>query len=315
MRAITVLGLDIAAPRAPDMTTPQSHPLTTDDGRRLAATTFVPPQPHTTLLIGAAMGVPQRFYHPLARWLTERGVAVMTFDYRGMGASRDRTLAKEKVDVLTWAHQDLVAALASSRSLVPETRLAYLGHSLGGQLFPLVKGADEIELAYTVATGSGWWRDNAPPLRRRVPLFWWGAVPLLTPLFGYFPGGRLGMVGDLPAGVVMQWRRWCLDPDYFFKQEPETLRRYRALEAEVHVISMSDDEMMSAASIDRLAREFTRARLHRHTHTPRRGEASVGHFGFFHKERGVALWESYLQRLISPPAASTVSADAVVNRS
>ena len=45
-------------------------------------------------------------------------------------------------------------------------------------------------------------RETAPGLRRKVGIFWFGAVPLLTPVFGYFLGARLGMVGDLPRGVI-----------------------------------------------------------------------------------------------------------------
>jgi len=48
----------------------------------------------------------------------------------------------------------------------------------------------------------------------QVRLFWFVFVPILTPLLGYFPGKRLRMVGDLPAGVAWQWRRWCTHRDY-----------------------------------------------------------------------------------------------------
>lgn len=52
-------------------------------------------------------------------------------------------------------------------------------------------------------------RDWAPCTRNLVPLMLHLASTLLTPMFGYFPGKRLGMVGDLPPGVIRQWTRWC----------------------------------------------------------------------------------------------------------
>ena len=49
-------------------------------------------------------------------------------------------------------------------------------------------------------------------------------LPVLTAVAGYFPGGRIGAVGDLPAGVIRQWRRWCLSPDYFASAEGASAR-------------------------------------------------------------------------------------------
>jgi predicted alpha/beta hydrolase len=66
----------------------------------------------------------------------------------------------------------------------------------------------------TVASGSGYWRDNAPPTKRKALLWWWCIQPVITALCGCLPGKRLGLIGDLPAGVVWQWRRWCMHPSY-----------------------------------------------------------------------------------------------------
>ena len=44
------------------------------------------------VLIVPAMGVPQKYYEPLAAWLAGEGYAAATFDYRGMGLSRNGPL-------------------------------------------------------------------------------------------------------------------------------------------------------------------------------------------------------------------------------
>lgn len=82
-----------------------------------------------------------------------------------------------------------------------------------------------------VASGSGYWRDNAPPTRRKILLWWYGIAPLLTALHGCLPGRRLGLVGDLPAGVLWQWRQWCLHPNYGIGVVGEPLRPAAALSA------------------------------------------------------------------------------------
>lgn len=280
------------------------HPLTAPDGRVLAARVLRPRgAPRASLLIAPAMGVAQRIYAPLAAWLTERGVAVLTLDYRGTGESRSVPVAAERADLLTWARQDLAAGVAAAAALAPGRPRLYLGHSLGGQLFPLVPGADRIDRLITVAAGSGWWRLNAPALRRKVWIFWWVAVPLLTPLFGYFPGRRLGMVGDLPEGAVRQWRTWSHHPEYLLGCVPGAREAYAAVRAPATVISFDDDELLSEASVDGLAAALTGAPLTR-IHHPR-GARRVGHFGFFHREKGPALWEALLAPQVDAPASGS----------
>jgi hypothetical protein len=98
----------------------------------------------------------------------------------------------------------------------------------------------------TVASGSGYWRDNAPPTKRKALLWWWCIQPVITALCGCLPGKRLGLIGDLPAGVVWQWRRWCMHPSYSLGVEGERARQsYAAVRYPVHALSMTDDEMMS----------------------------------------------------------------------
>src|SRR5256885_16481419 len=85
---------------------------------------------------------------------------------------------------------------------------------LGAQLPGLLRSPQLVDGLLSIAAGSGYWRDNAPRLKRMVPYFWHVLVPVATRLCGYFPGRRLRKVGDLPAGVMLQWRRWCLNPRY-----------------------------------------------------------------------------------------------------
>ncbi len=82
------------------------------DGFDLAVTRFpAEGDAWATALIAGAMGVRQDFYEPLARFLAENGVHVLTFDYRGMGASREGSLRGFPADITTWAQCDLDAML------------------------------------------------------------------------------------------------------------------------------------------------------------------------------------------------------------
>lgn len=274
-------------------------------------------RPRGAVMIAPAMGVPQKFYAPLAGWLAERGFAVMSFDYRGSGDSRSAPLRELDVDVVSWARHDAAAALAElvdhisgdhisgdpvsgkSAGAVPIT---WIGHSLGGQIVPMIPNRAHLAKIVTIATGSGYWRENSPALRRKVWLFWWLAAPALTPLFGYFPGRALRMVGDLPRGVIEQWRRWCLHPEYCVGAEGEELRAaFDAVTTPLTSISFTDDEMMSeqnTASLHGFYRNAPRTmtRLAPLEH----GLARVGHFGFFRPEVGSRLWASQLLPALAP---------------
>jgi len=133
------------------------------------------------VLIVPAMGVPQRFYQAFATWLAATGRHVLTFDFRGSGLSRTAPLRQERADILTWAEQDAAAALAALVRCAPGLPVTWVGHSLGGQIVPLVPGHRAVAKVITVATGSGYWRENAPPLKKKVWFFWFGMVPVLTP--------------------------------------------------------------------------------------------------------------------------------------
>ncbi len=271
------------------------------EGCSLGARHYAPPpsagRARGAALIVPAMGVPQSFYARFARWLSGHGFHTLSFDYRGMGASLEGPLAHVEADILTWGERDTQAALSALRTRASGLPVTWVGHSLGGQIVPFVKDRAQVEKVVTVAAGSGYWRENAAPLRRKVWLLWGVAVPILTPLFGYFPGARLGMVGNLPKGVVLQWRKWCLSPEYAASAEGEAVRSaFAGVKTPITSISFTDDEMMSAQNIQALHRLYTAASHHELRIDPRSiGLSRVGHFGFFREEMRDRLWEKYLR--------------------
>ena len=121
-------------------------------------------------------------------------------------------------------------------------------------------------------------------------------TPLLTPVFGYFPGARLNMVGDLPKGVVEQWRKWCLHPDYAVGAEgPDVQALYDSVTQPVSILSFTDDEYMSAESTASLHAFYRSApQRHRRLNPAELGIKRIGHFGFFRRSMADVLWEKHL---------------------
>ncbi len=289
---------------------------------QLATRVYEPAGPaHASAVIGGAMGVRQDFYAPLAEWLSGQGFRVTTFDYRGSGESLpdtpDGSLRGYKADLLDWV-SDYEAVIDAASAALPQAPLYLLGHSLGAQLPGLLKNQHKVDGLVSIASGSGYWRDNAPQLKRMVLYFWYVLVPLATRLFGYFPGRKLKKVGDLPAGVILQWRRWCLDPLYSVGAEGEGARQsYARATFPVLALSITDDELMTWRGTQHLFSLYSGTdRSFERIAPADAGVRRIGHFGFFRQQFSHNLWPRMVQGIermrlaAAQPAASVTGTTA-----
>ncbi|WP_298933124.1 alpha/beta fold hydrolase [uncultured Ramlibacter sp.] len=279
------------------------------DGTPIALRVYESDRPDRgSVVIGGAMGVRQDYYAAFAQWLAGQGWRVTTFDYRGSGASMPAAgLRGYKADLFDWT-RDYEAAIDHAHAALPGLPLYLLGHSLGAQLPGLLANQHKVSGLLSVAAGSGYWRENAPQLKRLVPYFWWVLVPLATWLCGYFPGRKLKKVGDLPAGVVLQWRKWCLNPGYSVGAEGEAARlSYAKVTFPVMALSITDDELMTLRGTHSLIGLYTNARSQIQRIAPADVAARrLGHFGPFRSEQQAQLWPRmalWLDGLATPQAA------------
>jgi len=267
--------------------------VTLPDGSHLVAHFFTPAgTPRASILLPAAMGVTQKYYLAHAHWLATQGYAAATFDYRGMGLSAPKSLRDARVNIVDWARGDCAIMIDTLKARAPERPLFVVGHSLGGQLVGMIPNRHFIEGVVIVASGSGYWRTTAPSTQRGSLWMWHVVSPLLTPLFGYFPGKPLRIIGNLPRGVVEQWRRWCLHPEYMLGVEDDAMRAdFASVTTPMLSLSFTDDEMMSATSTDALHRFYSNAPIERMRLAPQDiGVKRIGHFGFFRPKFEQQLW-------------------------
>ncbi|MBK0394534.1 alpha/beta fold hydrolase [Ramlibacter algicola] len=283
--------------------------LRTPDGAQITVRSWDPAgQPHGSVVIGGAMGVRQDYYAPFAGWLAAQGWRVTTFDYRGHGLSLPEGQAMRDVDadLFDWA-RDYEAVIDHAHAALPQAPLHLIGHSLGAQLPGLLRNQHKVAGLLSVAAGSGYWRENAPRLKRTIWYFWWVLVPLATRLCGYFPGKRLKKVGDLPKGVILQWRRWCLDPRYSVGAEGEQVRRqYASARFPLLALSITDDELMTLRGTHSLVGLYENAQHEVVRLAPADvQQRRLGHFGAFRASQQAALWPRMLQWLhtLSPATA------------
>ena len=117
-------------------------------------------------------------------------------------------------------------------------------------------------------------------------------VPLATRLCGYFPGRALKKVGDLPAGVILQWRRWCLHPTYSVGAEGAAVAQsYGAVRFPVLALSMADDELMTLRGTHNLVNLYANTERRVESISPAELKVRrIGHFGFFRDQFRQSLW-------------------------
>jgi len=282
---------------------PQPFTLAATDGFPLGAFLFDPAArsvdatgsaPRALVLILGATGVRQRYYRDFAGYLASRGFLALTFDYRGIGASRperfSRSLRGFTADMMDWGTKDVGGALAWAREHHPDLPLALVGHSFGGQAFGLPPEIPALRAGVHVAAQSGYFRHWSRG-RWKLAWLWYVTVPAVVRIFGYLPRW-LGLGEDLPRGVAAQWARWCRTPRYLVPHVAGAAERYRALRIPLLAWSFEDDGYAPRPAVEALLARFENARVeHRHLQGDELPGGRVGHFGFFRTGATEVLWE------------------------
>jgi predicted alpha/beta hydrolase len=299
--------------RHSDLVEPVTEPtvLLADDGRELRATWFRPGLPaRGAVLVVPAMATPAAYYSALATWLVESGYLTLTFDYRGTGSPAE--MRAERGDLLRWAG-DAASALEHLLDYSGDLPVTWLGHSLGGQILPFARH-DLLDRVLLVASGSGYWRLNVPSLRWRAPLLWRAIAPAAIRATGYYPGSRIGLLGDLPPNVMRQWGRWCLDPSYLGADVRDAADRFREVTVPITTLSFTDDELLSGASMRALEEWYVAAPVEARRFAPADlGVERVGHHGFFRAAHRPAWDQLVLPALASRQFGSEGGAPVVNN--
>lgn len=253
-----------------------------------------------SVIINNATGVLARYYHRYARFLAAHGFDVLTYDYRGIGASRPARLRGCTYRWRDWGEQDFAAALLLMHEHRPTAPISVVGHSIGGFLPGLAPGAERIDRMLTVGAQYAWWGDYARAGRAQLFVKWHLAMPLLTALFGYFPGRRLGWLEDLPAGVAHEWsfRRKHFERNHPAGERQQAVARMAAVTAPILAVAVADDEIGSVAAIRRTLGYYRSAPRTAVLLKPADyGLQAIGHFALFHDSHAPTFWTETLRWL------------------
>jgi predicted alpha/beta hydrolase len=272
--------------------TPFRH--TAADGYSLAGfrwrhTTPAPQRP--LVIINAATSVRCRYYARFADYLFAQGFDVLTYDYRGIGESRPASLRGFQASWSDWGRLDFEAMLQLAAAQYPGQPVHVVGHSFGGWALGLAPSAARVEHAVLVGAQFAYWRDYAANQRWRLVGKWHVLMPLLTRVFGYFPGKRLGWLEDTPAGVVRDWS--TPTPRYEHRPSGRQLEHlpFSQVRAATLALSLTDDPFGTVAATERLLAYVHGAqRRHLRVAPVDISVSEIGHFAFFHDRFRDRLW-------------------------
>lgn len=263
------------------------------DGFRLAATLFEPEGDRdrgAAVLINSATAVRRGYYDAFARFLTNKGFSVVTYDYRGIGGSRPKSLAGFQAGLWEWAEKDQAGAIDWVTQHLRPRRLLVVGHSVGGQIVGMADNNNKIDAMLAVAAQDGYFGHWPRRAQLGLALRWHVTAPVVSRLFGYLPGW-LGIKEDLPGGVAREWARWCRQPGFLFHGAEERRRGFERFARPLLAYSFADDDYAPRPAVESLLSFYPNAeRSHRHVALREAGAESIGHFGFFRQRFQDSLW-------------------------
>ncbi len=277
------------------------------DRRVIGLRRFDPIGPaRSQIVIHSATAVAQRYYHGWATHLAAQGHRVFTYDYRGIGRSRQSgSLARDPTSMTDWMDDAaLVQGVVSRRDRsVP---LIAIGHSFGGQIATTLRPAADAII--TVGAQGGYVGRFAFPQRLRLHAVMRALIPALVRSAGYLPGWA-GLGEDLPPNVALQWARWCSSPEYFFSERPQLAQLMAQWSGPLLALSFTDDAYATLPNIRWLLDRFDNARIdHQHIDPADVAMTAIGHFGFFRRGSAGSLWsrvDRFLAALIRGEDART----------
>ena len=279
-----------------------SYAVTASDGYALGAYRYPASRwpadgPRARIIVAGATGVPQRFYRRFAEHAAARGYEVITFDYRGIGASAPATLRGFRMDYRDWARLDLASVL---HCLPADLPVHLMAHSFGGHALGLLPDPGIVTSMHALGSGSGWrgWMPRTEQVR--VAFLWNAFGPVIVGTHGYLAWKRFGLGEDLPIDVYRQWKHWCRFPGYWFEDPQvgaEMSRLFARVRVPITAINSVDDRWGSPAARDAFYRHYVNADVTTRDLRPSDiGQVAIGHMGYF-RQGSEQLWDQVLDGL------------------
>lgn len=267
-----------------------------DDGFPLSGTLFEGHGNGPMVLISSATAVPQHLYRGFAIALVEAGAkAVLTYDYRGTGASPRPENYSDRINYKDWAIQDFPVALNALQNISPQHDVVGLGQSFGGHALGLSGKAANFKRYAMVATMSGYTKLLDDPYA--WPRMNLAGVPVSF-LFRDIPRW-MGIGEPIPSSCFRDWARWCRMKDFLFQDPllPEK-GRYKDVAIPILAIGLTDDPWATPRAVAHFLSRHENAQIEQRWISPHEAGGKIGHLGFFRSRFSKTLWPHLIRWLL-----------------
>jgi predicted alpha/beta hydrolase len=266
------------------------------DGFKLSATIRRPlTEIKGVIQMNCGTGIPQKVYSNLAIYLTQYGYVTVTYDYRGIGNSKPKNLKGFEAKIEDWGILDMTSIFDWIISEFPNEKKIIIGHSMGGQLVGLMDNYQKIDKLVLIASSTGYWKDMSSPYKWLMPPLWFLFIPLTTFIYGYANAKKIRQGENLPKGVAIQWRNWCINPNYFDEhfQKSNTSLFFDKLRIPLKSIQIKDDPIANEITSNKILKYYKIANIEIEKISPEQlGVKKIGHTGFFSRQFKDTLWKN-----------------------
>ena len=260
--------------------------------------------PRCAVVIVPGVAIASGLYSRFARFLAAAGLGVLQFDFRGIGWSRPERLRGFSATLEDWSEFDAAAAIERLHVEFPDSQAVGIGHSFGAMLLVAAPNAGSLSRLLMVSPHTGYFGDYRARYRWPMALLWHGLMPLLARALGYFPARWLGLGGDVPAGVALQWAsRRRPGINFAAVGDPERGRRLFAgaedLALPALALTFQDDAFAPVQGAERFFTYTPRLAMTHWVIRPADAQLPrIGHFGFFRASAERGLWDPVLAYLL-----------------
>lgn len=278
--------------------TGRSLELTCSDGYKLDAIIYEPDETASGIIIfQGGTAIRKEFYTNFCRFLAANGFIVLSYDYRGVGGSRGKSLRGMPASLMDWGQLDMKAAISYAIDNHSQLPCILIGHSIGTQLIGFAENNNHLRAVIGIGSSTGTWWKMKRVFSVSAFLLWYVINPVLTPLFGYAPLKRLRIMEDLPRNVINQWSKWCRSEFYFGDHLGRSIphESFHALRVPFIVHYFKDDPIATDKTVTDLMALYrgTRTRMIKHRAKDYQAK-KVGHFKIFSRRFENSFWKIVL---------------------
>jgi predicted alpha/beta hydrolase len=267
------------------------------DGYPISCMHYIPEnQTGKVLLLVNGTGQNQKKYSTFSQYFAEHGYDVYTFDFRGIGASRQGKLSDVKSDLKDWATLDLDAVISYIVDTHKNHKLVIAAHGMGGVLTGHSRLSKKADAFLFISCQSPYHKHLRGIFTNvKYSIFAHALLPALTRTFGYFPASKFGLCDDLPKNVAYQLVAWTRSLNGVVEEDSSAESGFQNLDQRSLSISFSDDPIATPEAVQGFISFFKKLRPEQWHFTPDQlVQKSVGHFGFFKKSMKSLVWSETL---------------------